>query len=260
MLYLYISEKEFLLHKPEIKGLLVLVTCNYVASKPKEQHLEATEKDADEMIETFKQLQFDIHHLSNENATGDNILTTVENLNEYLKKGHVCKLKKKAIIFAFSGHGMDENNVDTIHDNDGLPITVNTIVKHLVETTLCINHIPKLFFIDACRGHGTLQSKNSIHPTMMTYLANGFGSLEGNYRIDCSTITGYRSYASSKADEGSEWMPVLARQLREKHISVQDALAAVRKQIYMPNKQERQCESLDRIETGPLYLWDDPEN
>ena len=247
----------------------MLVTCNYVASKPKEQQLEATEKDAKEMIETFEQLDFDIHHLKNEDATGDNILDTLDNLNEYLKKDHVLELvskqKKKAIIFAFSGHGMNENNVDTIHDNDGGPINVNKAVEQLAETTQDdrINYIPKLFFIDACRGHGRLHSKNSIHPTVMTYLANAFGSLEGNYRIDCSTITGYRSYASQKADEGSEWMPVLARQLREKHISVQDALAEVRKQIYMPNKQERQCESLDRIETGPLYLWDDsqmPEN
>lgn len=238
----------------------MLVTCNYVASKPEEQQLKATETDAKEMKTTFKDLKFDIHHLENEDATGENILGTLEKLNGYLKQYRVKESQtEKAIVFAFSGHGMDENNVDEIHGNDGDPITVNKIVENLVKVDnprdILIKRIPKLIFIDACRGHGSLHSKNSIHPQVMTYLANGFGSLEGNYRIDCSTITGYRSYASLDAKKGSEWMPVLASRLREKETSVQDALAEVREQIYMPHKQERQCESLDRIETGPLYLW-----
>ena len=225
-----------------MRGIAILVTCDYRAKHGLE--LPATNADADEMRKTFKQLGYDIHERQNENATESEIINLLTALNKYLI-AYGAKLKnsdgrEKVIAFAFSGHGRPDDEVDKdsvsllTYDQKKLSLK-RDIMKHV----LGIQHvfeIPKLFFIDASRG---LQTQTIIRKAAIAD--------EGNYRIDYSTIPDHVA-----CSRGIKWMTELACKLRgEKMQSLQNVVAIVKKSVQEGGEQ---CESIDRLTTGPLYL------
>ena len=96
----------------------------------------------------FTQFDYDIHQLPSEQVTSSNIKQLVQNcLSSYNGAAINRDGNKKAIIFAFSGHGA-ENQIQT---NDGELFPLQDIVKPLVNPQFVQAHpIPKLFFINAC--------------------------------------------------------------------------------------------------------------
>ena len=205
-------------------------------------HLPATNTDGDEMRKTFEQLGYDIHERQNENATESEIINLLTALNEYLIAVCDTKLKnsdgsEKVIAFSFSGHGGpdDEEDKDSVslltYDQKKLSLK-GDIMRHVLGIKRVLE-IPKLFFIDASRG---LQTKTTIRKAAIED--------EGNYRIDYSTIPGHVAC--------SGWMTELACKLRdEKMLSLQNVVAIVKKNVQEGGKQ---CESIDCLTTGPLYL------
>ena len=92
------------------------------------------------------------------------------------------------------------------------------------------------FFIDASHG---LQTQTTIRKAAIED--------EGNYCIEYSTIPDHVACSG-----GIKWMTELACKLHdEKMQSLQNVAVIVKKSV-----QERgeQCESIDRLITGPLYL------
>ena len=81
--------------------------------------------------------------------------------------------------------------------------------KEVMQPLLKQPKIPKLFFIDACRGNDELISKvgdlsNGDAPKSMKDYEEGFREIEVNFCIDYATIPYHYSYAS---DYESKWMP-----------------------------------------------------
>ena len=118
-------------------GIAILVTCDYKNTPKihKLRHLPGTNKDAELMVEAFKHFNYDIHKLQNDEATKTNIIKLLEKMSDYLemyKYNHLENVQEhigeqnnargldhyggKVIIFAFSGHGYER---DQIFANDG---------------------------------------------------------------------------------------------------------------------------------------------
>lgn len=207
--------------------------------------MEGTNADAEEMEITFKRLGYDIHKLQNKDATEDAINTLVEQAAQYLKE-YKGKTSDKVIMFAFSGHG---SSSDTIITSDGISLFLwRDIIKPLVYNSDI--RIPKFFLIDACRGNEKLTAKDASHQhKSLNDQFKGVLKEEANFRIEYATILNHQSYIH---DFESAWMPVLARKLREDDDSFQNIAAKVHKKVQ--ERQLQQCESVDRLNLGPIYL------
>ena len=242
-------------------GLGVLVSCDS-GNLP-------TDNDAAAMRETLEYLKYDIITLQNEDATMIKVQEMLRKVNEYLQvyKGTSTMNddgSRKAIIFAFAGHGgsvcsecdkfrneeenrckcVDKSKItkeDAILLHDGVLRIHSMIVNEFLVRS--VTHIPKLFFFDCCRGVGTIS--RACPPRSVSYK-------EVNYRLDFATIPGHL------APGEDQWMILTARYLREKDWSFGDIMDEVRMKIYegsnksKPNVQ--MPETLNRLTTGPLYL------
>ena len=213
------------------------------------------------MREMFQRLDYDIHEAYNK--TKDEIQTDLlEKLYHYLHQyeGEPTNAdgSEKVIVFVFSGHGIPDDtcyidkNSMTMITYDGGHLSLKGEVMSQISVGR-VYKIPKLFFIDACRGTMQLRYKTEEPPTAKAAL-----EVEGNYRIDFATVPGHKAYSTSK--EGSKWMPEMARHLLEMNgESLQNISATVRKTISDQNREGKRdlqlCESRDRLATGPLYLF-----
>ena len=155
--------------------------------------------------------------------------------------------RRKSIIFAFSGHGNDAGNIKM---NDGKLLHLKEdIVLPLVRHG-AVFYIPKLFFIDACRGSDHIKG-DSGRLSVRDNLEKGFKEVEGNYRIEYATIGDHVAYV------GSRWMILLAQKLRTDE-SYQNIIAEVNRMVNEQMQHRQQCESTGRLNTGPLYLRQKP--
>ena len=232
----------------EKRGIALLVTCDYDGT-PHIRTLEATNDDAFEMKETFEQFDYNIVQLQNKEVTEHAVLALVEQLSTYLKNYNGATVNEgesrdvadsdkpvKAIVFAFSGHGTNDN---IILANDGDPIFLRDVVKPLVDPA-CIgptSHlIPKLFFIDACQGT-VPEAKGDTD----------VNDIRGNFNIEFATIHDHKTFTDS-------WMPVLARELRRNNDTYQNVLAKAREKAHQRYRlQQAQTQSELNIGTFKLY-------
>ena len=147
----------------------------------------------------------------------------------------------KCIAFVFSGHGLDANQ---LYMQDGSLITVWSIVESLLpKRARQLGTIPKLFFIDACRGSRELSEEAIIVPrhaspssgrVQETLQKGGVDATlcvppEGNFLIAYSTMPYYRSYELK--GKGGLWMQYLAEKLRTSNQSIQDILSETNKEL-----------------------------
>ena len=225
------QERKFNLEKK--RGLGIVVTCHYQGTLPQ------TEKDADEIKQMFTEFDYDIHQLPSEQVTSSKIKQLVQQVENYLRsyKGSAINPdnNKKAIIFAFSGHGC-ENQIQT---NDWKLFPLQDIVRPLVNPQFVQAHpIPKLFFIDACRGSSLRVDDTSLK------------AIKGNYSIEYATIEGQSATALGPQ---SEWMPVLANTFRREDDSYHNVIAEVKQQI--ARKKHQQAQSIDNLTEGKFKLY-----
>ena len=137
-------------------GLAILVTCDYIES-PTGGPITATNIDAYEMRKTFEYLNYVVHQLQNEEATLARILTLLKHVSHNLHK-YSGPVDDKVIIFAFAGKSDGSEKLITF---DGQQLDfIDDIVTPLMPEA--VNHIPKLFFVDACRGSQCLLPHYSI--------------------------------------------------------------------------------------------------
>ena len=233
-------------------GIAVLVTCDYDGT-PDLSTLKATNDDAYEMKETFEQFDYSIVQLQNKEVTEPAVLTLVKQLSAYLKdyngatvneggSGDAADSDKpvKAIVFAFSGHGTNDN---IILANDGDPIFLRDVVKPLVDSASIgpTSHLmPKLFFIDACRGRNTIKLREAKGDTDVN-------DIQGNFNIEFATINDHKAFTDS-------WMPVLARELRRNNDTYQNVLAKAKGKAHERYKlQQAQTQGQLIIGTFKLY-------
>lgn len=246
----------------EKRGLGILVT-----HRGKKHPFLPVDRDASEMIATLQYLDYDIHQLHNDDATKLNLSLLLNGMHSYLHHYDGVAINndgsRKAIIFAFAGHGGNvcikcsqmtrhcschgnTTKEDAIELDDGpFRIKEMIITKLLVPNEKCLA-IPKLFFIDACRGN------DDIIPLPWYRSRRAQEHNEVNYRIDYATIPDHT------APGADQWLIKTAELLRESHMSLGDVMDTVRKYIsdrYHGSNQDAQMpETLNRLTTGPLHL------
>ena len=232
----------------EKHGIAVIVTCDYKDNRDIDT-LETTNADAVELTDTFDKLNYNIIPLKNEQVTESAVLAIVEQLSEYLKdydgatdngKDATDITIAKAIVFAFSGHGIKDN---VVLANNGDLIFLRDVVQPLVDPDIIGEHcdeIPKLFFIDACRGKSTFKVPEAKGDSDVN-------DIRGNFNIEFATIYDHRAYTDS-------WIFVLACELRRNDDTYQNVLAEAKKKTNKRYKLQ-QAQTQGQLTTGRFKLY-----
>eukprot|EP00731_Ephydatia_muelleri_P031346 Em0022g860a len=147
----------------------------------------------------------------------------------------------KRFVFIFAGHGLNEQIVV----KDGfVRITENVIVPLEAKNACSLATVPKLFFIDACRG--PLQDNGVIVASRGGEVVESIKVPEkGNMLIAYSTLPHYEALEDSSS--GGLWLKTLASELRNSNDSITDVLTTVRKKVLY------QCMHLRTKDGAPIH-------
>ena len=168
------------------KSLAVIITNTYM-SQP--NPLRDVKTDHIELEHTFRKPFFDTVIAKDE--TKEELEKKIEEAAEL-----ASEYKYKSVFIAFSGHGGKKEEQSYIVSNDGVVIWLTEFVNHIVD--LFGDEIPKIFLLDSCRGYTELEQRPK--------------RVKRNYLIAYAT----QDDSVSMLDyDGSYWMPVVARYLRE---------------------------------------------
>ena len=130
---------------PVSRGLAIVVANQHSRVFPK-RILHGAKKDLEATGQVFKALHYAVIQLLD--VPKSIVLDVISAVVQFFP---ACDdLRYKRIVFCFAGHG-DENMC--IHTGDG-EISVHNDIMWPLLPVKCprLRHIPKLFFIDACRG------------------------------------------------------------------------------------------------------------
>ena len=228
-------------------GLAVIVTNQY--KNFPDLRLPGVKEDGRAMDKAFGILGFAT--LWKPNISSEDMKVLVKSVVKYFEDNPPPK--HYVVAFVFSGHG---NEGDLLYGEDDEDIHLNgEIVKPLAEEHE-LGNIPKLFFIDACRG------VNELEPVAKTKKkARELITAKGNYYVAYSTIPKHVAYM--KPDDpksGSAWMQILAQNLQERSDSVSDIVETTSRELWEMYEEHseidkwQQPESVSRLHCGPVYL------
>lgn len=205
------------LRNPTANGLALIFSNEYMKT-PHWDTLTGTMIDAESMKSTFECLNFAVHY--NSNTTRKELLDILHVVASYKK----YPSSYRRIVVVFSGHGTINQQLIT---EEGEPITVEEMLAVFYpETAPNLGGIPKLFFIDACRGDtgdpGVVVPKGCEDVTLRV-------PHHGNFLIAYSTMPNYKSF--EQKGKGGIWMTSLAAKLRDEDASVLDILTKVNEEL-----------------------------
>ena len=207
--------RESILRRPVANGLAIIIA-NENSSNPSHQPLRSARKDLENMKDTFEVLRFATLPILN--ASKEQVLAAIRAAAKY-KNYPPCY---KRIAFAFSGHG-DQN---VIYAHDG-PIETNQLYDPLQPLNAPhLAHIPKLFFMDACRGPNEdrgveVVARGKTEPPRNRIPVPSYG----NYVLAFSTMPSMKAYELK--DVGGVWMNKVSKELRTNRKSILDVLTEV---------------------------------
>ena len=188
-------------------GLAILIGCpsSHLHSDP----LEGVEKDLKALLMTFERLMFTTLCLNDPPA---NLIKAVVNCVSKLDKTGL-KLPEmwNTIVFAFSGHGQ-ANCLFTIDSH--VDLQEDIVDPLLPENAQGVARLPKLFFIDACRGPNFdpgIKITWDHSERVATRGGSPRVSSRGGYLIAFSTLKGMQ--ALEYTEFGGFWMQFLAQEL-----------------------------------------------
>ena len=229
------------------RGLAVVVTNEY-ENFPGDR-LPGMETDGRAMKDAFKSLGFVTLWKPNISSEGMKVL--VKSVVKYFQDNPPPK--DYVVAFVFSGHG-DEG--DLLIGEDGRNVHLNNeIVQPLAEEHE-IGNIPKLFFINACRGENELKPVVKLKRKSAQELITA----KGNYYVAYSTIPKYVAYTKEDPNSGSAWMQILAKNLQERSESVSDIVETTNDELWKMYETHpeirnwQQPESVSRLHCGPVRL------
>ena len=208
--------------KDNATGLAIIVGC-----PGQKEPLKGVLRDCDRAITTFENLDFAV--LLIRAANQKRIRNVIENVSKRIPYPE----SYKRVVFLFSGHGKQWK----IITNDEKELNImDDIVEPLVNVSKVkspkLQLIPKLFFIDACRGgeHDPGISVPRLDPSLSDTAAEPnpdrqFIPLRGNYLLAYATMPG-----AVAVDAISNWTQLLLTELsrqRDIRISLNDILTMV---------------------------------
>lgn len=118
--------------------------------------LTEASNDVNSLEEVFRRHDFNYQIIKrqNEEATKENLEEILDDLHGYLGK-YKNNTENKVLIFVFSGHGAMGNNLVMHKINDYGPKV--SLGKSIIPKFFHFVEIPKLFFIDVCRGSDEIE-------------------------------------------------------------------------------------------------------
>ena len=187
--------------KPSANGLAIIIG-NEKSYKPEQVRLSGTIKDLEAARDAFESLMFTT--LPIRNASAREIIDIVQAASHYAYPA--CY---KRLAFVFSGHG----DATCIYAHD-LPVPLQTHVfdPWMPKDSPHLAHIPKLFFLDSCRGDAVDQGVFTLRPSGPVAKGAGRAPSVGNYLLANSTLPTMQAFEKPYA--GGYWMQHLARELR----------------------------------------------
>ena len=232
-------------------GLAIIISNDYknIHELPT---LDGTIKDNRNMRSTFEELNFAV--ISDHNVTYSKMLALISSVvgcRQYPPS-------YKRIVFVFSGHGKDDFLLCT-NDNHTTSRTTTISIEYILQQFSEAPHlakIPKVFFIDACRGE-------QANPGLM--VARGGKNVsqivpaDGNWLLAYSTLPKQKSY--EEQGKGGVWMTKLAERLQTDDSSLTDILTTVNRalvELYQCNALYRsnlqQPEFISRLNSCIYFL------
>ncbi len=198
---------------PNAKGFALIISNDYKNPECGLLQLPGAQKDSTEMKVTFKYLKFAVHCIHN--ASGGELVSVLASVAR-----HIYPSSYRRIAVVFSGHG----TAGYVYSGEGNQFELNTMYQQFSASQHLAN-IPKMFFIDACRGH----ERNT--PIVVP---RGGGLIQtikvphgGNFLFAYSTIMNYVSYETS---QGGVWMNRLAKELKS-NLSICDILTKINSEL-----------------------------
>lgn len=185
----------------------VLIVTNEYTPGSKLHVLSGTRQDGEDMKEAFIQHNIETHWETN--VSKERFLALLDEAIQNLKSNPSCD-NLKFIAFVFSGHGA-KGDLLVMQDGETVELIEHVVNRFTSES--CIAHIPKLFFVDACRGGEKLKNVLSIKSSGSTGLDASieFASSKGNFLLAYSTVADRVSYISGQ--DGSRWMSRIATEI-----------------------------------------------
>ena len=202
---------------PLVNGFALILTNDYSEMKGALPSLSGTRVDGQKMCDTMQWLNFETQWEHNASATVTRKLVRETARCQYLPN-------YKRLVFIFSGHGTSKHYLYT---QDGKHINFHDIMKQFYpDQSPHIGSIPKLFFIDACRG--------SL-PTQPVLVTKGGHDVTLRVPEKSNFLVAYSTMPDHKAHEiqgqGGIWMNTLAEKLSTTEASILDVLTAVNAQL-----------------------------
>ena len=198
----------------DARGLALIITNDYHGTDTL-SNLDGTTADGDKMVEAFGEFfGFDC-------VRGKNLVSG--DIKELVKSASECSslANRGCLAFIFSGHGgegviygEDQNLVDAYVD-----ILEDIVQPFDPQKSPSIAEVPKLFFIDACRGGESVKGAGGKGKwigdgRLKEAATKSSTTLLGNYILGYATMPGFKSYLRGDNAEGSVWMPLLADELQ----------------------------------------------
>ena len=223
---------------PTKRGLAIIITNDYSSSAPnvvKLRRLQGPQKDGARMQTVFNQLNIATYWKHNvRHGELSQVLYDVARHGRWPKS-------YGSISFLFSGHGLPTGNV---YLQDGSQMHVQEIVDFLLpKKAPNIGTIPKLFFIDVCRGSNNIQPvvvpRGSGQHAQAEILRRGATDEtvldtvlippEGNTLVAYSTTSSFKAH---EEPSGGIWMQALASKLITSKQAVETVLTEVRSDLH----------------------------
>ena len=232
------------------RGLAVVVTNEY-KNFPGD-HRPGMKTDGQAMEDAFKSLGFAT--LWKPNKSSEEMKVLVKSVVKYFQDNPPPT--HYVVAFVFSGHG-GEGDLLIGEDNENVHLN-SEIVQPLAEERE-IGNIPKLFFINACRGLNELVALGRRS-------ARELITAKGNYYVAYSTIPKHVAYTSGDPNSGSAWMQILAKNLQVISEPVSVIVETTNGELWKMYETHpeirkwQQPESVDRLHCGPVYLRPKPDS
>ncbi len=197
--------------KPSAKGVAIVVANQYSKKfNKREDTLYGVIGDFTKTCSVFENLQYAVVRLGN--APKQNIIDVVNAVAKHFPtRFERNDPRYKRIVFCFAGHG-DRN--DCIHTQDGEIDVNNEIILPLLPIEKRgLRHVPKLFFIDACRGRSISEP---IPRGGGDYFVHSRVSALSNYLLLRSTLPAMKAFENPGHKlQGGFWTQAFVAELEK---------------------------------------------
>ena len=202
---------------PRVNGFALILTNDYEGMSDKLPALKGTRIDGRKMRDTMQELNFEAHWEHNASVTVTRRLIREAARCQYLPN-------YRRLVFVFSGHGTTNH---FLYTQDGKDINFhNVLTEFYPDHSPQIGAVPKLFFIDACRGpqhtQPVLVCKGGHDVTLKV-------PEKSNFLVAYSTMPEHRAHELE--GQGSIWINILADELKSTEASVLDVLTLVNRRL-----------------------------